>query len=403
MGSNSHQSKEATSSSSSSSKLILNDGLDNHGCPVEDGPGWKEEDPNSEEDDKTDSYLVGGDWDVDVSSIYYSESRSKYSSTFSKHSRQNYTIGKPPSDFIALVERGGNCSFVQKVRLSQSLGAIAVLVGGNDEGNGGDDRRPVTMFGKDSKDIEIPSSFVTRGSYLDLLRLIEEIKQENLEDSSISKEKESKEVGLEIILSRTDLDWEWPLIDLALLLLLLPSIMTILTLIIHRIKIIRQRRKDRAPKLSVLNLPCLIWRSDGKPWEKVDPNEEEEEDGDDEEVSRRDLESHGRDQDQDQDQVEGDGDGAGPSSNRRTKINHGKHLKSSIASTSSNLMNEPSNMTKASFGNECAICLEEFKDGDRIRLLPCGHIYHRVEIDDWLCRIKKLCPICKRDIMGEYL
>ncbi|ETO34931.1 hypothetical protein RFI_02143 [Reticulomyxa filosa] len=36
--------------------------------------------------------------------------------------------------------------------------------------------------------------------------------------------------------------------------------------------------------------------------------------------------------------------------------------------------------------NQCCICLENFKDGDEIRRLPCLHIFHTSEIDEWLTR-----------------
>jgi len=42
---------------------------------------------------------------------------------------------------------------------------------------------------------------------------------------------------------------------------------------------------------------------------------------------------------------------------------------------------------------ECTICMEEYKDQDEIRFLPCMHFYHQDCIDDWLPR-NMTCPIC---------
>ena len=39
---------------------------------------------------------------------------------------------------------------------------------------------------------------------------------------------------------------------------------------------------------------------------------------------------------------------------------------------------------------ECAICLEMFVKGDRVRELPCYHLFHIDEIDEWLINKKKL-------------
>ena len=42
---------------------------------------------------------------------------------------------------------------------------------------------------------------------------------------------------------------------------------------------------------------------------------------------------------------------------------------------------------------ECAICLEMFVKNDRVRVLPCYHLFHIDEIDEWLIHKKKLvCP-----------
>ena len=39
---------------------------------------------------------------------------------------------------------------------------------------------------------------------------------------------------------------------------------------------------------------------------------------------------------------------------------------------------------------ECAICLNDFTKGDRVRVLPCKHIFHLDEVDEWLIHRKKL-------------
>ncbi|CAG8553797.1 4730_t:CDS:2 [Ambispora leptoticha] len=47
---------------------------------------------------------------------------------------------------------------------------------------------------------------------------------------------------------------------------------------------------------------------------------------------------------------------------------------------------------------ECAICLDDYADGDELRIMPCKHEFHVTCIDSWLTTRKKFCPICKRDI-----
>ncbi|KDN37805.1 hypothetical protein K437DRAFT_276454 [Tilletiaria anomala UBC 951] len=309
----------------------------------------------------------------------------------SKHSDPD---PKPPADWIALVERGGSCTFVEKVRTAQGLGAIAVVVGDapspewsdnpsnspeeSDPGLSG--KRLLTMYATgDTTDISIPSTFITRPSFLDLRRLILELKADYwtaaLNSSVSSAGEEPHPLGIEIVLSRDDTVWDWPLIDLALVLLLLPSLMTITTVIVHKIRQAQQRRRERAPELVVHNLPCLIVRGNGQPWEKIEGKD------------------WGDEQDRRSPSILSETPGA-EASTSGSRLSY-PPATTALAPESSNLL--PPGRTWF-YSDECAICLSNFVENDRVRVLPCGHIFHRAEIDDWLILQKKICPVCKRDI-----
>ena len=51
--------------------------------------------------------------------------------------------------------------------------------------------------------------------------------------------------------------------------------------------------------------------------------------------------------------------------------------------------------------DSCSLCLEAYTHGDKLKQLPCKHIYHQRCIDVWLCEKQRSklrsCPMCKRD------
>jgi hypothetical protein len=50
---------------------------------------------------------------------------------------------------------------------------------------------------------------------------------------------------------------------------------------------------------------------------------------------------------------------------------------------------------------DCAVCLCEFADDDKLRLLPtCGHAFHVPCIDAWLLS-HSTCPLCRGSILAE--
>ncbi|KAF7806481.1 RING-H2 finger protein ATL65 [Senna tora] len=50
---------------------------------------------------------------------------------------------------------------------------------------------------------------------------------------------------------------------------------------------------------------------------------------------------------------------------------------------------------------QCYICLAEYEEGDKIRVLPCNHEYHMSCVDKWLKEIHGVCPLCRGNVCGE--
>lgn len=50
---------------------------------------------------------------------------------------------------------------------------------------------------------------------------------------------------------------------------------------------------------------------------------------------------------------------------------------------------------------ECSICIAPFEVGDVMRVMKCGHRFHKDCVDEWLSRYKAVCPLCKVDMRGD--
>jgi len=155
-----------------------------------------------------------------------------------------------------------------------------------------------------------------------------------------------------------------------IVILLLPSALTFLTLLIHRIRAARAAQRDRAPETIVHNLPWCVWTGTG--WEKHE--------------GPASATSPVKDP-------------AGEDADSRPGEATDGQLDNVDCNPSSSHNSQPSPVQPWFASQvECAICLSEFVKGDRLRILPCHHIFHMDEVDSWLIQRKKLCPICKADV-----
>ncbi|WWC95673.1 hypothetical protein V866_002538 [Kwoniella sp. B9012] len=325
---------------------------------------------------------------------------------------------------IALIERGG-CDFATKIRAAQDRDAHAVIVGDSVQHPGETDEEGrkreslITMFSpEDTDSIFIPSVFVSRASYLALRDLLA---------NGTSSGKQERE-GLWVDLSQGS-DESGALTSLLSFALLMPSLFLLATVAIHRIRVARQREKDRAPPMIVLSLPERVWTPDIV-WEKDDSSSDRSvrtQSGANSPTSQSILIKKNNVTDinvNDENQI------ASSSSNVpntlenppppppispsevRTPPSVSIEIPNPLDEVVSPRSGSPSRSKKDKHKHrtkrhvkrqyfskdECAICMDNFERGDIVRILPCGHVFHKEECDEWLMKWRKLCPTCRADV-----
>jgi hypothetical protein len=55
--------------------------------------------------------------------------------------------------------------------------------------------------------------------------------------------------------------------------------------------------------------------------------------------------------------------------------------------------NDVPNGPGRSGSRQCSVCTEDFIENEKIRILPCRHIYHKRCIDPWLLHFAGTCPL----------
>eukprot|EP01137_Pigoraptor_chileana_P013508 Opistho-2@4740 len=197
----------------------------------------------------------------------------------------NITISR----WIALIERGG-CDYDVKVRNAQHAGAVGVIVWDSTNGD------LVAMYGKNTDDIVIPSTFISR------------------QDGTWLKAVCEQQRATGVMHDSADPTWivTWPTFILPFVVIVIVSVFMLAFYLVYRRN--RRSREQQSTLLAQAEVVTLPVRS----------------------------------------------------------------------------------FVKGGETDACAICLEDYEDGDQLRVMPCGHCYHVVCIDPWLTTRRKTCPICKR-------
>ncbi|XP_058088295.1 E3 ubiquitin-protein ligase RHA2A-like [Magnolia sinica] len=56
---------------------------------------------------------------------------------------------------------------------------------------------------------------------------------------------------------------------------------------------------------------------------------------------------------------------------------------------------------EAGVERDCIVCLNGLSDGDQVRRLVCGHVFHKECLDGWLEHRNMSCPLCRAPLVKE--
>ncbi|KAK6115118.1 hypothetical protein DH2020_007387 [Rehmannia glutinosa] len=50
---------------------------------------------------------------------------------------------------------------------------------------------------------------------------------------------------------------------------------------------------------------------------------------------------------------------------------------------------------------DCVVCLNRLGEGDHVRRLDCGHVFHKDCLDGWLDHLNFNCPLCRATLVSD--
>ncbi|KAG2323846.1 hypothetical protein Bca52824_006574 [Brassica carinata] len=50
--------------------------------------------------------------------------------------------------------------------------------------------------------------------------------------------------------------------------------------------------------------------------------------------------------------------------------------------------------------SDCVVCLSKLKEGEEVRKLECGHVFHKPCLEGWLHRLNFTCPLFRSSLVA---
>ncbi|KAF2547051.1 hypothetical protein F2Q70_00019972 [Brassica cretica] len=52
-------------------------------------------------------------------------------------------------------------------------------------------------------------------------------------------------------------------------------------------------------------------------------------------------------------------------------------------------------------GSDCVVCLSKLHEGEELRKLECGHVFHKRCLEGWLHHLNFTCPLCRWALVAD--